>query len=295
MRADDRDTDARRDLIQRARARMEEQGRRGLRRRPPRPRRPEQEIRNYRDALRDIRRAMERHIRDEVFPAIDGLLREAGTRDDEVRLDDWSARIADLFAATRGAVGPVDEEATRRMETLGDAVTERATDEQIRQVRAVLGVAPNFYDQPIIDGMLNDWKRRNGAFITQFSNDEIDAAQAVVSRGVRSGTATRDIQKELRRRFNITNNRAERIARTEISQLNAQITRERQRELGVEKFTWITAQDERVRDQHQAWSGLEFEWDNPPDGVLPGEPINCRCSSVMSVDALLEDLEAADA
>ena len=291
MKADDRDTSARRELIRRAKARMEEQGRRGLRRRPPRPRRREKEIRSYRAALRDIRRAMERHIRDEVFPAIDELLREAGTRDDGIRMDDWSARIADLFAATRGAVESADEEATRRMETLGDAVSERATDEQIRQVRAVLGVAPTFYDQQVVDGMLNDWKRRNGAFITQFSGDEIDAAQAVVSRGVRSGTPTRDIQAELRRRFNITDNRAERIARTEISQLNAQITRERQRELGVEKFTWITAQDERVRDQHQAWSGREFEWDNPPDGVMPGEPVNCRCSAAMSVEGLLDELE----
>lgn len=288
-------TAARQELIRRAKARIEEKGRRGLRRLPPRPRRPEQEIRAYRASLRDIRRAMERQIRDEIFPEIDSIIREAGLRDDSVsRNDDWSARIADLFAATRAAIEPATEEATRRMETLGDQVREHATDEQVRQVRAVMGVAPSFYDDEVVGGLLNEWKRRNGAFITQFSEQEISEAQAVVSRAVRSGRSTEDVKRDLRKRFRISDNRAERIARTEISQLNSQITRERQRELGIEKFVWITARDERVRDQHEEWDGREFEWDNPPDGVLPGEPINCRCQARASVEGLLDDLEAED-
>ncbi len=294
IRHDDKDSQARQDLIRRAKARIEEKGRRGLRKTPPRPRRPEQEIRRYRASLRDIRRAMERQIRDEVFPQIDSIIREAGLRDDAVRADDWSARIADLFAATRSAVEPAEQEARRRMETLGDQVREHATDEQVRQVRAVMGVAPSFYDDEVVGGLLNEWKRRNGAFITQFSNGEIEEAQAVVSRAVRNGRATEDVKNDLRKRFRISDNRAERIARTEISQLNSQITRERQRELGVEKFIWITAQDERVRDQHEEWAGREFEWDNPPDGVLPGEPVNCRCTSRMAVEGLLDDLEAEE-
>lgn len=218
------DTPERRQLIRKARERMQEKGRRGLQRRPPKPRRPEQEIRTYRARLRDIVRAMERSIRDEVFPMIDTLMDDAGTRADAVREDDWPATIANLFAATRASMRSAEEEAARTAERVGDQVKENATEEQQRLIRAVIGVEPSFVDNEQIGTLLNSWKRENGAFITRFANDEVQDAQNIVSRGVRRGTSTKDLKDSLRRKFRISDNRAQRIARTEISQLNAQIT-----------------------------------------------------------------------
>jgi len=292
MRADDKETSARRELIRNAQRRLEEKGRRGLRKRPPRPRRPEQEIRQYRKALRDIRRVMERHIRDEVFPALETLLQEAGTRADATRQDDFAARIRELFEATRTALDPVENTARQEANRLGDQVEQNATEEQKRAIRAVMGVAPNFYNDEQVRGVLNAWKEQNEAFITRFSADEVQAAQDVVSRGVRGGNSTKQIKDELRKRFRISDNRAQRIARTEISQLNAQITKQREQELGIEQFIWRTASDERVRDQHEAWNGEKFSWDDPPDGVVPGEPVNCRCVAAPAIDDLLNELEA---
>ena len=302
-RSDDRDTDARQELIRRARQRLERKGRRGLRRRVPRPRRPEQEIRQYRAVLRDIRRTMEREIRDRVFPEIETFLQEAGTREDSTRLDDWSDRIADLFLASRSALGDTVEDAQQRMDSLGDRVVERATEDQIRQVRAVMGVSPSFYDQDKVTSQLNSWKRQNQAFITRFTDDEIEAAQDAVQRGVRSGRSTKDIQSDLRKRFGISDRRAERIARTEISQLNAQITRERQRELGLDRYIWRHSDDERVRGNpdgrypdaepsHWERSGEKFSWDDPPEGGHPGESVMCRCTAESDVSGLLDDLES---
>lgn len=285
------DTPARRELIRKARERMQEQGRRGLQRRPPRPRRPEQEIRTYRARLRDVVRAMEREIRDRVFPEIDRLMRDAGTRSDGMRQDDWPETIANLFAATRSSMKSAEDEAQRTAEQLGDKVKENATEEQQRAIRAVIGVAPSFVDDEEVGTLLNSWKRENGAFITRFADDEIQDAQNIVSRGVRRGTSTKDLKDSLRRKFRISDNRAQRIARTEISQLNAQITKQRERELGIEKFIWRTAGDERVRDQHEAWNGRTFSWDDPPQGVVPGEEINCRCVSSPALDDLLDELE----
>jgi SPP1 gp7 family putative phage head morphogenesis protein len=287
-------TQARQELIRAARQRKQEQGRRGLQRNPPKPRRPEGEIRTYQARLRDLRRAIEREIRDRVFPEVESLLAEAGTRDDAARADRWPERIRDLFIATRSAVKPAEEQAKEAMRTLGDKVQSHATDEQIREIRAVLGVAPKFYDDAKVRDLLNAWKQQNEAFITRFSDEAIQEAQDVVSRGVRSGTAQKGIRDELRRRFQITDNRAKRIARTEVSQLNAQITRERQRELGIDGYMWRTASDERVRDTHEDLNGRQFAWDDPPsatDGQHPGEPVNCRCVAAPLVDDLLDELE----
>jgi len=283
---------ARRELLERARQRMEEQGRRGLRRTPPRPRRPEQQIRQYRAALRDVVRALESEVRERVFPEIESILEEAGTRDDGVRTDDWGDRLADLFMASRAAIGSQIEEAERRMDSLGEETVERATEEQVRAIRATMGVRPSFYDDDQVRGIVNAWKRENSAFITRMPDEAVQEMMDEASRAVRSGRTNKEVRDGLRKRFGITDRRARTIARTEISQLNAQITRERQRELGLSRFIWLASGDERVRDEHDERDGNEYEWDSPPDGEMPGMPVNCRCSARASVESLLQELES---
>ena len=51
----------------------------------------------------------------------------------------------------------------------------------------------------------------------------------------------------------------------------------RQRELGIEQYTWETVGDERVRAGHAARDGRVFRWDS--DDEHPGEAPNCRCSA----------------
>lgn len=284
--------DAEEQLLEAARQRLREKGRRGLRRMPPRPSRPEREIRSYAQALRGVAKAIEEQVRDRVFPEIDSLLDEAGTRDDGVRTDDWGDRLADLFAATRSSVEPQLDEARRAMESIGDEVQDKATEEQVRAIRATLGVRPSFYDDDQVRGILNAWKRENAAFITRMADESVQEMMDTASRAVRSGRPNREVRAELRKRFGISDRRARTIARTEISQLNAQITRERQKELGVSTFVWITAGDERVRDEHESRHGQEYSWDNPPDGEMPGMPVQCRCSARASVESLLQELEA---
>lgn len=293
LKADDKETPARSSLLLKARERMREQGRRGLKRRPVRPRRPEQQIREYRAALRRVVRAIEQQIRERVFTQLEGLLSEAGTRDDDARADDWGAQLADLFAATRSGIRPAVEQAEQTMTSLGDETKERATDDVKRQIRSVLGVAPDFFDQDQIGGLLNEWKRNNAAFITKFSDDSISEAQDIVSRAVRSGRPAKEIRKELRAKFKISENRAARIARTEVSQLNTQVARNRQTELGIEKYIWRTSRDERVREEHRDRAGKRYSWDSPPEGGHPGEPINCRCEPQADTDSLLDELEAS--
>lgn len=288
------DTAARRELLRRARERLEGEGRRGLRRRPPRPRRPERETRAYRTALQSVVTAMADDIVRRVFPQIESLLVEAGTRQDAERFDAWEARLAALMAATRTTVEPAEEEAQRVAASLGDTVMEFATAEQIKQIRAVLGVEPDFFDAQRVGDLLNAWKARNSAFITRFTAEEIAAAQDTVAAGVRDGRSTRDIQTDLRERFAISDRRAEKIARTEISQLNTQISRERQGELGVDGYIWRTAADSRVRDEHAELDGRRVAWDDPPaetDGQHAGEPVNCRCTPEADVQSLLAELD----
>jgi SPP1 gp7 family putative phage head morphogenesis protein len=223
------------------------------------------------------------------------LIDEAGTREDGVRHDDWGRRLRDLFNAVRSSVQPVIGRTQQAMRSLGDEVPERVTDELIRAIRATMGVRPSFYDDDRVRGILNAWKDHNEAFITRMSEDAVQDMMDVASRGVRQGRSTKEVRDELRKRFGVNDRRARTIARTEISQLNAQVTQSRQRELGIDGYIWRTAGDERVRDEHDEMEGVRVEWDSPPSltgGNHAGESVNCRCSSSADISSLLDQLEA---
>ena len=93
--------------------------------------------------------------------------------------------------------------------------------------------------------------------------------------------------------FGTTKRRAALIARDQVTSLNAELTRIRQQQVGIEQYTWSTVKDERVRKSHRALEGTTQRWDKPPivDGepAHPGQPINCRCQAIPDVDAVLRE------
>lgn len=98
----------------------------------------------------------------------------------------------------------------------------------------------------------------------------------VVSRGVQQGQRYEDIADEIQNLYGVTDSRAKLIARDQTAKTNAAITQTRQEDLGINKYRWITAGDERVRETHAANEGEIFSWDDPPaETGHPGTDINC--------------------
>ncbi|MGL5582386.1 MAG: phage minor head protein, partial [Cetobacterium sp.] len=58
--------------------------------------------------------------------------------------------------------------------------------------------------------------------------------------------------------------------------------------IGLKKFEWVTVGDNRVRETHADRAGQIYEWDNPPDGQIPGSDYQCRCVASIVVDEILE-------
>lgn len=88
------------------------------------------------------------------------------------------------------------------------------------------------------------------------------------------------------------NNRVRFIVHDQISKLNAQITQARQVAAGIEKFTWVTMGDSRVRPLHRQINGNVYAWaEGHPTEGLPGTPPNCRChaAAVVSRDQVLKN------
>lgn len=211
-----------------------------------------------------------------LLHALPGLLKAAH---DERHADaDESKRAATLIDQARRAL--VQSTQPAGVESLAQQFGKRTQEfnrvQLGRQVKAALGVDV-LADNPKVKAALDHFVQENAALIKSIPSQVIDQVEGIVNRAFTSGSLHGDVADEIEQRFNVGESRARLIARDQIGKLYGQTNAIRQQELGVERFIWRTAGDERVREEHEELDGQEFDYDDPPDEGLPGEPIQCRC------------------
>ena len=106
------------------------------------------------------------------------------------------------------------------------------------------------------------------------------------------GLAPDELRKRLVDRGNVSESRAELIARDQTLKLNSAINQAQQTAAGVTSYVWSTSGDARVREEHAALNGETFDWDSPPEPGHPGEDYQCRC---VPIPVLPEFDDAPDA
>jgi SPP1 gp7 family putative phage head morphogenesis protein len=116
--------------------------------------------------------------------------------------------------------------------------------------------------------------------IKSASNDLATDLKVVLDNPAMIGARVETIRDALLERGNVSNSRAELIARDQTYKLNAAVTRAHHEDAGITSYTWSTSLDERVRPEHEELEGQVFEYSNPPDEGNPGDPVNCRCVAI---------------
>lgn len=144
------------------------------------------------------------------------------------------------------------------------------------QYQSVVGV-DYFATEPWLNPKTNAFVKSNVRLITKLKEESFGRVAEAVNRGVSRGNTLKSITEEVQKAANVTKGRAKLIARDQVSSLNAEITKIRQKDAGLNKYVWSTSLDERVRDEHANNEGRVFSWDDPPPEGHPGEDINCRC------------------
>ncbi len=111
------------------------------------------------------------------------------------------------------------------------------------------------------------------------------SVREVLSDPTSFGLGVEALKERLLAKGDISEARAELIARDQTLKLNGQVNAARQRAAGVEEYTWSTVGDERVRPSHRALDGKRFRWDSPPEPMgHPGEDFQCRCVPIAVLD-----------
>jgi SPP1 gp7 family putative phage head morphogenesis protein len=170
------------------------------------------------------------------------------------------------------------------------------------RVRARFGLGVDVYrSEPWLAEKQKNWVAANSSLIKSVPKQYMAQVESAIRNGVLAGESSKSLANKIKEISGVTERRAKVIARDQIGKANAELTKERQTDLGVKKYTWVTAHDERVRGNpygrfpkavpsHYARDGKIFEWDKPPDGGHAGMAVLCRCHSSPIFPDMPEDI-----
>lgn len=271
----------------------------------PKPRTPVAIQSAFFAVLRAQVRAAGALIRARLFPALPGLVAQAGRRGDAggLRADAWQDDLGDLvdgIAEDLFATGTNDRVAAAARDT-GKRISAKQRDDLRRQFAAQFGFDPLTLPEPWLAKAIDGFARENVDLITTVEEDLLGQVRSSVTNGVRIGRRHEDIAKDLEDRLGVSESRAALIARDQVLKFQGDLNRTRQQALGLARYTWRTAGDDRVRDEHHALNRKVCSWTDPPlavrvkgGGLEPGHPgdaVNCRCTAEPVLDDLFEELE----
>ena len=252
-------------------------------------------------------KAMVSLIHTEIRPAFAPLLRElpellGRSIAEGQRMDvGESKRARDLIDMARRQMGISLD--TSRIEALAHTFADRTQKhnaEQLgKQVRAALGVdlmgpAQQAMGTPI-HRLVDHFVQENVALIKSIPDVIATDMDKLVTRAFSSGMPHPALAQHIEQTFNVGESRARLIARDQIGKINGQVNSVRQQDLGITSFRWTTVGDERVRSEHEDLNGQQFDYSDPPDEGLPGEPIQCRCTAEPVFESIMAALEEPEA
>lgn len=162
----------------------------------------------------------------------------------------------------------------------------------VEQFKAVAGV--NIFAGIVEDwlpGLANAFVEENVSLIRSLAERHFDDLRGHLGEAIAAGRRWEQIADEIAERYDVADRHAELIARDQVGKFYGALNEERQTGLGVQKYVWRTARDNRVRDAHLEREGKTFTWADPPEDGHPGEAINCRCQAEPDLEGLLEAIE----
>jgi SPP1 gp7 family putative phage head morphogenesis protein len=213
------------------------------------------------------------------------------------------ASAAAIMARAQQVARLSTQAARRSMISAGASVAKLDKIGLTSSVTRLINVAPT----PMHAEALEAFTRANLDLITSIPQSWLAGTEKWMTDSFVGGARYTVIQRELMERLGIAPRHAKLIARDQVGKLNGQITQVNQRLAGVDKYMWMTVEDERVRGRpggryprsrpsHWALDGKVFSWDAPPEvgpgsqRGHPGDAVQCRCyADPILPDDIMED------
>lgn len=136
-----------------------------------------------------------------------------------------------------------------------------------------------------------DYSNNLKLYIKDFVDKEIPNLRKIVEENVFVGYRATKIKEDIMNRFNISENKANFLAKQETKLLTSQYQILKAKDASIKKYIWRTSKDSHVRHSHKMLDGKVIEIDNPPivdpetgRRAHAGEDFGCRCSKIWVVE-----------
>lgn len=235
-------------------------------------------VRGLRGVMRGVHRAYEKAL----APHVKALQKDAqgSIRQDALGKHSHDLDVLDSVVASHIAtgVGPLFDKMARSVASV-----------HAKALPALIGVRVSDLRIPGEVAKARDWNIR---LVEDAARAYASQVRDLVGDPDLFGVRVEDLADAIEERGNVSESRAELIARDQTLKLNAQINETRQTNANVTSFVWSTSGDERVREAHAACDGITYSWDigapAGPDGELltPGMDFQCRCVALPVIDEL---------
>lgn len=151
--------------------------------------------------------------------------------------------------------------------------------------------------EPWLDNEVQTFMAENVSLIKSIPDEGLTDIEQMLYRDGNRKMSPQQMRKKIEEEFDVTEGRARVIARDQVGKFNGRLTEQRQVNLGITQYTWMTSKDGRVRSSHAHLDGEVFSWDKPPVTVStgkragernhPGQDIQCRCQAIPVLDGLI--------
>lgn len=151
-----------------------------------------------------------------------------------------------------------------------------------------ISVAPTLSDEER-RRIAGEWANNMKLWVQDFTKKQITQLRKDVQASVFKGNRYESIIGEIKKSYDVSENKAKFLARQETSLLMTKYKETRYQQAGVNEYEWrcvAGSKNHPVRPWHKSLEGKIFKFDNPPITTKPGESVrrnnpgqdyNCRC------------------
>ena len=244
--------------------------------------------------------ARSKRIRTEAAKLLPPLLESAtGQVENALRLDALTEDVELMVEGLKAVY--LKERSQTSLEAIierhGQKVNARSLQNFRRQYKSVMGVDV-LSANPWLKQEVKTFTAENVSLITSIEESNLKSVEQIVFRKVNAGERPGAIADELQKMFELSDSRAQLIARDQTLKFHSRLLRRRYTDIGLTRYRWRTVGDVSVRQRHQALNGKVFSFDDPPVTVTsgsragernnPGEDIQCRCFAEPIFDDLFK-------
>ncbi len=170
--------------------------------------------------------------------------------------------------------------------TAGPLFDKHAADVRKVNARAMKVIGIKAHSDIRIASDLEERRKANIDLVVNAGRAYADGVKDIFGNPRNVGVRVEVLKEKLLERGDVSEARAELIARDQTLKLNGALTQIRQENAGVSEYVWSTSNDERVREEHAALEGQVFSWAAPPSVGHPGEDFQCRCVAIPVIPEL---------